>query len=211
MPRKKITIPLEQQIDIAQKELEQNQNHLKQLLEAKNEKDRRERTHRLCERAGFMESIMPDTVKLTKEKFETFLSQILLNDYAHQLLQGLIQGDGVPSDNNKETPKGILSEIVNTVTEPQSDIVVYTGWQIVGGRVDANRQKNRLQVFFDNVPDSDIRAELKSKGFQWVANDKAWELELNINAIITADRTQCIQPITGEKPSELHKSVQASA
>jgi sugar-specific transcriptional regulator TrmB len=222
MPRKKITIPLEQQIDIKRKELEQNQNHLNQLLEAKKEKDRRERTHRLCERAGFMESILPDTLKLTKEKFESFLNKALLNDNVTQILRGLIENDGETVDNTITTPDNNASEIEGSLSEtktaeisvetiePKTNIIIYTGWQINGGKVVANQHENCLQVFFDSKPNDDTRGELKSNGFSWSQNAKAWYRELNNDAIDIADSMQCIQPITGEKPTELQKAVQAS-
>jgi len=188
---------LEEQIAARRETLRQDENRLNELLSMKKEKDRKERTHRLCERAGFMESIMPDTMKLTKEKFETFLSQILLNDNAHKILSGLIEGDSTPP-------------IEPLAVEPSDSNIVYTGWQINGGKVVINQRKNSLQVFFGNIPDTDMRSELKTNGFQWVASDKAWELELKNDAIYKADRIQCIQPITGEKPSELQKTVQTS-
>ena len=42
-----------------------------------------------------------------------------------------------------------------------------SGWEFDGGRVEMNREDNRLQVFFDGKPDADTRAELKSNGFRW--------------------------------------------
>lgn len=40
-----------------------------------------------------------------------------------------------------------------------------TGWQFNGGKVEVNKQDNRLQVFFDSKPDEATRSELKSNGF----------------------------------------------
>ena len=39
----------------------------------------------------------------------------------------------------------------------------FSGWEFDGGRVEMNREDNRLQVFFDGKPDADTRAELKSR------------------------------------------------
>lgn len=33
----------------------------------------------------------------------------------------------------------------------------YTGWTFEGGRVEANEAKNRLQIFFDEIPSEDVR------------------------------------------------------
>ena len=47
----------------------------------------------------------------------------------------------------------------------------FSGWEFDGGRVEMNREDNRLQVFFDGKPDADTRAELKSSGFRWAPRD----------------------------------------
>ena len=69
----------------------------------------------------------------------------------------------------------------------------------MGGRVEMNREDNRLQVFFDGKPDADTRAELKSSGFRWAPSVGAWQRQLTDNAIRAADRLECIKPLSGEK------------
>lgn len=51
----------------------------------------------------------------------------------------------------------------------------FSGWEFDGGRVEMNREDNRLQVFFDGKPDADTRAELKSNGFRWAPSVGAWQ------------------------------------
>ena len=46
---------------------------------------------------------------------------------------------------------------------------------------------------------------LKSNGFHWSPNAGAWQRQLNDRTIWAADRIQCIQPVSGEKPSELQR------
>lgn len=41
----------------------------------------------------------------------------------------------------------------------------FAGWEFDGGRVEANKADNRLQVFFDGKPDEAARDELKANGF----------------------------------------------
>ena len=53
----------------------------------------------------------------------------------------------------------------------------FSGWEFNGGRVEMNREDNRLQVFFDGKPDADTRAELKSSGFRWAPSVGAWGLK----------------------------------
>lgn len=43
----------------------------------------------------------------------------------------------------------------------------FAGWEFDGGRVEANKADNRLQVFFDGKPDEAARDELKANGFRW--------------------------------------------
>ena len=83
---------------------------------------------------------------------------------------------------------------------------VYVGWEFEGGHVEANREQSRLQVFFDGKPDADTRQQLKEHGFRWAPSVGAWQRLLNGNAYYAADRISSIQPLTGEKPTELQRS-----
>ena len=80
------------------------------------------------------------------------------------------------------------------------------GWEFDGGHVEANREQSRLQVFFDDKPDADTRQQLKEHGFRWAPSVGAWQRLLNGNAYYAADRIPSIQPLTGEKPTELQRS-----
>ena len=84
----------------------------------------------------------------------------------------------------------------------------FSGWEFQGGHVEMNRQDNRLQIFFDGKPDADTRAELKGSGFRWAPSVGAWQRQLTDNAIWAADRLGCIQPLSGERPSQLQKKAQ---
>ncbi|SFH33313.1 Antirestriction protein (ArdA) [Lachnospiraceae bacterium NLAE-zl-G231] len=79
----------------------------------------------------------------------------------------------------------------------------YVGWEFDGGRVEANQPDNRLQIFFDEKPDASTRETLKGNGFRWSPKAGAWQRQLNDNAIYAADRIKCIQPLTGETPTQL--------
>lgn len=82
---------------------------------------------------------------------------------------------------------------------------VLTGWDFEGGKVEVNKQDNRLQVFFDGKPDADTRAELKSNGFKRAPSVGAWQRQLNGNAFYAANYVKSIQPLTGEKPTDLQR------
>ena len=45
-----------------------------------------------------------------------------------------------------------------------------------------NHEDDRVQIFFDEKPDADIRQALKSKGFKWAPSVGAWQRKLTENA-----------------------------
>lgn len=69
------------------------------------------------------------------------------------------------------------------------------GWKFDGGEVVINTNLNRLQLVFDDRPDDDMRAALKSHGFHWAPSQSAWQRQLTDNAVraakmITGGKTQ---------------------
>lgn len=82
----------------------------------------------------------------------------------------------------------------------------YVGWEFVGGRVEANIEANRLQIFFDDKPDEATRTELKNNGFRWSPKAGTWQRQLTDNAYYAANYVKAIQPLTGEKPTELQRA-----
>lgn len=51
------------------------------------------------------------------------------------------------------------------------------------GKVIHNKEINRIQFLFDNIPDEDTRKILKSYGFRWSRYEKAWQRVFNLNCI----------------------------
>ncbi|MBS7144146.1 MAG: DUF4316 domain-containing protein [Roseburia sp.] len=87
----------------------------------------------------------------------------------------------------------------------------YAGWEFDGGTVEANREDNRLQIFFEEKPDEKTRETLKENGFRWSPKAGAWQRQLNDNAIYVADRLSCIRPLSGKSPVEIQKEARAAA
>ena len=104
--------------------------------------------------------------------------------------------------NNNAEIRRVKARIEQLSKQAQQE---FSGWEFDGGRVEMNREDNRLQVFFDGKPDADARAELKSNGFRWAPSVGAWQRQLTDNAIRAADRLECIKPLSGENPSQLQK------
>lgn len=90
----------------------------------------------------------------------------------------------------------------------QHEDTQFAGWEFDGGRVEANKADNRLQIFFDGKPDEGTRDELKANGFRWAPSVGAWQRQLNMNAYRAAGHISCIQPVTGDKPVDLQRNAQ---
>ena len=111
------------------------------------------------------------------------------------------------SNNNAEIHR--LKDRITDLTHRKE--LGYVGWEFDGGRVEANATDNRLQIFFDEKPDKEIREELKENGFRYAPSAGAWQRQLNDNAIYAANRIKCVHPSTGESPTELQKQVRQKA
>ena len=83
--------------------------------------------------------------------------------------------------------------------------------EIHGGKVEANREDNRLQIYFEEKPDEKTRETLKENGFRWSPKAGAWQRQLNDNAIYAADRLSCIKPLSGKSPVEIQKEARTAA
>ena len=79
-----------ERITSIEEKIAQLQNQKKQLLQQHKLDERKARTKRLCKRAGLLESMLPDTITLTDEQFETFLIRTTANDYGRDKLREII-------------------------------------------------------------------------------------------------------------------------
>lgn len=52
-----------------------------------------------------------------------------------------------------------------------------------GGKAINNKELNRIQLLFDDIPNKEVRKELKSNGFHWSRTEGAWQREFNENSI----------------------------
>ena len=111
------------------------------------------------------------------------------------------------SNNNAEIRriKGRIAEL----TKKQE--TAYAGWEFDGGTVEANKEDNRLQIFFEEKPDEKTREALKGNGFRWSPKAGAWQRQLNDNAIYVADGLSCIRPLSGKSPTEIQKEARTAA
>ena len=88
----------------------------------------------------------------------------------------------------------------------QQKEIGFVGWEFDGGKVEANTEANRLQIFFEDKSDEATREALKSNGFRWSPKAGAWQRQLTSNAYYAADYVKAIAPLTGEKPTEIQRA-----
>lgn len=56
------------------------------------------------------------------------------------------------------------------------------------GYIHSNQETNRIEIYFDEKPNEEIRNELKMYGFKWSPNAKAWQRLRNKNSLRIAKR-----------------------
>lgn len=78
-----------EKIDSLQIEIQQLENKRKQLIQEQKQQERKDRTKRLCRRAGLFESLVPDTIPLTEEQFKTFLEKTVMTEQSRRILDEL--------------------------------------------------------------------------------------------------------------------------
>ena len=85
----------------------------------------------------------------------------------------------------------------------------YPEWEFEGGHVKANKEVNRIQIFFDGKPADDVREQMRANAFKWSPKEGAWQRQLNDNAYRAMDNIDAIQPDSGEKPYEMLRKAKA--
>lgn len=100
-----------ERIALKREQIRQWENEVKRLLNEEKEAERKARTSRLCKRAGFLESILPDTIMLNEKSFETFVKNHIANKYGLSAINRLIV------EQEKDNAKTIAAESEQAKTE----------------------------------------------------------------------------------------------
>ena len=87
----------------------------------------------------------------------------------------------------------------------------YVGWDFPGGHAEADKEDNRLRLYFDGKPTEEQRSNLKYNGFKWAPSVGAWQRQLNDNAIYAASRLDFLRPESGESPTALQPKAPAKS
>ena len=114
-----------EKINNIEEEITRLKDRQKLLKQQHNKQERKDRTHRLCRRGGLWESLVPDTISLTDEQFQTFLEKTIMTKYARDVLSNLMaqnvgnvvktqdkaiaQGDDTTTGKPTTTPEGNVS------------------------------------------------------------------------------------------------------
>ena len=57
-----------------------------------------------------------------------------------------------------------------------------------GFKIEMCYSDERIRIYFDNIPDSDMRTKLKREAFKWSPKNQAWQRQLTSNAIRAVKR-----------------------
>lgn len=88
---------------------------------------------------------------------------------------------------------------------PKQELKMHAEWEFEGGRVKADEELQRLQVFFDGKPSEEVRKEMRANGFLWAPSKNAWQRKLTDNAYKAASKLSILQPSSGKSVAELQR------
>ena len=87
--------------------------------------------------------------------------------------------------NNNATIKRLKDKLATLLKEAEN---VTADYSFEGGYVTDNQEDDRVQIFFDFKPDSEIRRKLKGSGWRWAPSVGAWQRKRTENARYSAMR-----------------------
>ena len=144
------------------------QDKIKQLEEKKEYIYRQQKAEKEYNKSK--DSSVFEKYDIKKEDVEEMLDEI--NRYGYTLYNS-------PANINAEIRR--IRERITSLEKNQSkgeEAIL-----IEGGKIVKNGATQRLQIFFDGIPDKDVREKLKKHAFKWAPSVKAWQRTLTPNAI----------------------------
>ena len=111
---------LEEKIAAAKAEAAQIDAHIKQLLHQQKEVERKARNHRLCQRGGQVEKLLPGLAQMNDEQFNTFVQKTLLSGFAAKIIRELLPSESAnEQDSGNAAQKSVEATARNSV-EPNT-------------------------------------------------------------------------------------------
>jgi len=80
--------------------MEQMQNEMKRLMNLQKAEERKKRNHRICKRGAHLESLLPDTIGLSDERFFAFLEKTAANGRGREILASFVAEQEKENDAN---------------------------------------------------------------------------------------------------------------
>jgi hypothetical protein len=94
-----------EKIATAEAEILQLQNRAKEYKQKLKVQQNKERTRRICQRGGYIEKVLPETIRLTDEVFREFIDKALTTDFSRKLLDNFkINQDEAACENGNNLP-----------------------------------------------------------------------------------------------------------
>jgi predicted ATP-binding protein involved in virulence len=78
-----------EKIATAEAEILQLQNRAKEYKQKLKAQQNKERTRRICQRGGYIEKVLPETIGLMDEVFREFIDRTLVTEFSRKVLDNL--------------------------------------------------------------------------------------------------------------------------
>ena len=98
-------------------------------------------------------------------------------------VKGITVGTYLTKTIKNSKNKGLFSKEICNLCKMKDKCKYRQITKFENGKVIHNKEINRIQFLFDNIPDEDTRKILKSYGFRWSRYEKAWQRVFNLNCI----------------------------
>jgi hypothetical protein len=111
-----------EKIEEIEAKMAQMANERNELIAAQKVADRKARDHRVCQRGGYIESVLPEIIGFTFEQFKTLINKTLVTEFARKELNKIAaQPDEPPIEKQQiaETPTAQVIEQNKTVANTQ--------------------------------------------------------------------------------------------
>jgi hypothetical protein len=116
-----------ERIETQRARMGQMENELKRLLNQQKAEERKARTHRICQRGGLIESLLPDTITLNAEWFRVFLEKTVANDTGRRTLAALKaeqeKGDAISNAGVSAEDEQITASKLMPVTPNNGEVI----------------------------------------------------------------------------------------
>ena len=92
-----------ERIEAMKTEKAQVEAEIKRLQNLHKAEERKKRNHRICKRGGLIESLLPETIGLSDERFNDFIKRTTANDYGRKTLATLVTEQNKEDSVNNES------------------------------------------------------------------------------------------------------------